>query len=259
QPVRADLPEALTADLTAIVPGSAEAARLKEALIAKGWWSQYLEVGIGPDPEVFTKGPVLSAVGSGDAVGIPAFSQWSNPEPELVLVVDSTGTIHGVTMGNDVNLRDIEGRSALLLGMAKDNNRSTAIGPLIRLFDETFGLEDARSLELRLTVTGDDGCKLTGVNSVGSLSRGFEDLVSAAHGRHHQYPDGFVLFTGTLFAPTEDRDAAGLGFTHHLGDVVMIANDHLGALRNTVGRSEDLPAWDYGIRTLFADIGAGQR
>lgn len=259
QSVRAELAEAVTADLTAIVPGSAEAARLKEALIAKGWWSQYLEVGIGPDPEVFTKGPVLSAVGSGDAVGIPAFSQWSNPEPELVLVVDSTGTIHGVTMGNDVNLRDVEGRSALLLGMAKDNNRSTAIGPLIRLFDETFGLEDARSLELRLTVTGDDGCKLTGVNSVGSLSRGFEDLVSAAHGRHHQYPDGFVLFTGTLFAPTEDRDAAGLGFTHHLGDVVMIANDHLGALRNTVGRSEDLPAWDYGIRTLFADIGAGQR
>ena len=259
QSVRAELAEAVTADLTAIVPGSAEAARLKEALIAKGWWSQYLEVGIGPDPEVFTKGPVLSAVGSGDAVGSPAFSQWSNPEPELVLVVDSTGTIHGVTMGNDVNLRDIEGRSALLLGMAKDNNRSTAIGPLIRLFDETFGLEDARSLELRLTVTGDDGCKLTGVNSVGSLSRGFEDLVSAAHGRHHQYPDGFVLFTGTLFAPTEDRDAAGLGFTHHLGDVVMIANDHLGALRNTVGRSEDLPAWDYGIRTLFADIGAGQR
>lgn len=259
QSVRQELAEAVTADLTAIVPGSAEAARLKEALIAKGWWSQYLEVGIGPDPEVFTKGPVLSAVGSGDAVGIPAFSQWSNPEPELVLVVDSAGAIRGVTMGNDVNLRDVEGRSALLLGMAKDNNRSTAIGPLIRLFDEGFGLEDARSLELMLTVTGDDGCELTGVNSVGSLSRRFEELVSAAHGRHHQYPDGFVLFTGTLFAPTQDRDAVGLGFTHHLGDVVTIANDRLGALRNTVGRCEDLPAWDYGIRALFADIGAGQR
>lgn len=259
QSVREELAEAVTADLSAIVPGSAEAARLKEALIAKGWWSQYLEVGIGPDPEVFTKGPVLSAVGSGDAVGIPAFSQWSNPEPELVLIVDSAGAIRGVTMGNDVNLRDVEGRSALLLGMAKDNNRSTAIGPLIRLFDEEFGLEDARSLELRLTVTGDDGSELTGINSVGSLSRRFEELVSAAHGRHHQYPDGFVLFTGTLFAPTEDRDAVGLGFTHHLGDVVTIANDRLGALRNTVGRCEDLPAWDYGIRALFADIGAGQR
>ncbi|WP_144589100.1 fumarylacetoacetate hydrolase family protein [Brevibacterium casei] len=259
QAVRDELASAVTADLAAIVPGSEQASRLKEALLAKGWWSQYLEVGIGPDPEVFTKGPVLSAVGTGDAVGIPAFSEWSNPEPELVLVVDSHGEIRGVTMGNDVNLRDVEGRSALLLGMAKDNNRSTAIGPLIRLFDDTFDLDAARALDLTLTVTGDSGYELRGVNSVRALSRPFEDLVAAAHGRHHQYPDGFVLFTGTLFAPTEDRGTAGLGFTHHLGDRVTIASDRLGVLANTVGGAEDLPTWDYGIRALFRDLAAGQR
>lgn len=259
QSVRDELAAAVTADLAAIAPGSEQAARLKQALLDKGWWSQYLEVGIGPDPEVFTKGPVLSAVGTGDTVGIPAFSEWSNPEPELVLVVDSHGDIRGVTMGNDVNLRDVEGRSALLLGMAKDNNRSTAIGPLIRLFDDTFDLDAARDLDLTLTVTGESGYELRGVNSVQALSRPFETLVSAAHGRHHQYPDGFVLFTGTLFAPTEDRDAPGLGFTHHLGDRVTIASDRLGVLTNTVGRAEDLPAWDYGIRALFRDLAAGQR
>jgi fumarylacetoacetate (FAA) hydrolase family protein len=257
--VRTELAAAVTADLAAIRPGSAEAARLKAALVAKGWWSQYLEVGLGPDPEVFTKGPVLSAVGSGDAVGIPAFSAWSNPEPELVLVADSHGRVHGVTMGNDVNLRDVEGRSALLLGMAKDNNRSTALGPLIRLFDATFDLADARGLDLTLTVTGDDGYTLSGINSVSALSRSFEELLAAAHGPHHQYPDGFVLFTGTLFAPTADRGEDGLGFTLRLGDVVTITSDRLGSLTNVVGRCEELPTWDYGIRSLLRDLASGQR
>nr|WP_284711025.1 fumarylacetoacetate hydrolase family protein [Brevibacterium sp. XM4083] len=257
--VRTELAAAVTADLAAIRPGSAEAARLKAALVAKGWWSQYLEVGLGPDPEVFTKGPVLSAVGSGDTVGIPAFSAWSNPEPELVLVADSHGRVHGVTMGNDVNLRDVEGRSSLLLGMAKDNNRSTALGPLIRLFDATFDLDDSRGLDLTLTVTGDDGYTLSGINSVSALSRSFEELLAAAHGPHHQYPDGFVLYTGTLFAPTADREEEGLGFTHRLGDVVTITGDRLGTLTNVVGRCEDLPTWDYGIRSLLRDLTSGQR
>jgi fumarylacetoacetate (FAA) hydrolase family protein len=252
--VRNAMRSELDLDLADIVPGSDEAARVKQFLSHRGWWSQYLEVGLGPDPEVFTKGPVLSSVGSGAAIGIPAFSHWNNPEPELVLIVTPGGRIAGVTLGNDVNLRDVEGRSALLLGMAKDNNRSTSLGPFIRLFDDAFSLEDAGELTIALNVTGADGFELEGINSVAALSRSFESLVDAAYGPHHQYPDGFALFTGTLFAPTEDRDAPGEGFTHRPGDVVTIGNPHLGTLVNAVARTEELPPWEYGIRTLWRDL-----
>lgn len=254
----AEVREAMAADvgidLGAIRPGSAEARAVKEKLQAEGWWSQYLEVGLGPDPEVFTKGPVLSAVGTGDVVGVPAFSEWNNPEPELTLVVTHTGRIAGVTLGNDVNLRDVEGRSALLLGMAKDNNRSTALGPLIRLFDDSFTVEDARSISIGLRVEGTDGYVLTGVNTCSALSRTFKQLVDATMGRHHQYPDGCVILTGTLFAPTEDRWVPGGGFTHALGDRVTVENPLLGKLINTVGRTEDLAPWTYGLRSFFADL-----
>lgn len=252
--VREQMQAEIGEDLSTVVPGSEEARRVKAALLERGWWSQYLEVGLGPDPEVFTKSPVLASVGSGSPIGIPSFSSWNNPEPELVLVLNSHGSPVGVTLGNDVNLRDVEGRSALLLGMAKDNNRSTAIGPFIRIFDETFSLDDARQMEITLTVEGPEGYTLQGLNAVSALSRSFEDLVRAAHGDHHQYPDGFILFTGTLFAPTEDRDVPGEGFTHKLGDVVTIANGSLGALVNQVGRAEELPRWSYGIRDLARDI-----
>lgn len=252
--VRNAMRSELDLDLADIVPGSDEAARVKQFLSHRGWWSQYLEVGLGPDPEVFTKGPVLSSVGSGAAIGIPAFSHWNNPEPELVLIVTPGGRIAGVTLGNDVNLRDVEGRSALLLGMAKDNNRSTSLGPFIRLFDDAFSLEDAGELTIALNVTGADGFELEGINSVAALSRSFESLVDAAYGPHHQYPDGFALFTGTLFAPTEDRDAPGEGFTHRPGDVVTIGNPRLGTLVNAVARTEELPPWEYGIRTLWRDL-----
>lgn len=252
--IRTQMQSEIGVDLSAVTPGGRESMVVKEALIERGWWSQYLEVGLGPDPEVFTKGPVLSAVGSGSSIGIPAFSSWNNPEPELVLVVNSHGGTVGVTLGNDVNLRDVEGRSALLLGMAKDNNRSTAIGPFIRIFDETFGIEDARGLEITLTVDGPEGYALNGLNSVAALSRRFEDLVAATFGDHHQYPDGFLLFTGTLFAPTQDRDAPGEGFTHKHGDVVTIANGHLGALINEVGPAEKLAPWTYGIGDLARDL-----
>ncbi|WP_291796934.1 fumarylacetoacetate hydrolase family protein [Brevibacterium sp.] len=260
QRIREEMQAAVGVDLGAVVPGSAEAAAVKEQLLALGWWSQYLEVGLGPDPEVFTKGPVLSAVGTGDAIGIPAFSAWNNPEPELTLVVTAEGRIAGVTLGNDVNLRDVEGRSALLLGMAKDNNRSTALGPVIRVFDEGFTLEDARTVSIELTVegapeaAGGDGYVLTGLNTCGSLSRTFERLVEAALGRHHQYPDGCVILTGTLFAPTEDRGVPGEGFTHAPGDRVTIENPLLGRLVNAVGRTEELAPWTYGTRALFADL-----
>lgn len=243
--------QSIGGSLTGIRPGSAEAARVKEVLVREGAWSQYLEVGIGPDPEVFTKAPVLSTMGCGQSIGIPHFSTWNNPEPELVLLVDHQGTIRGCTLGNDVNLRDVEGRSALLLGMAKDNNGSAAIGPFIRLFDESYTLDDAREETIRLTVQGADGYTLSGTNSVQRLSRPFEELVSAAFGRHHQYPDGFALFTGTLFAPNEDRDIPGMGFTHRLGDTVEISSSRLGRLTNTVARTEDLEPWVYGIGSLL--------
>ncbi len=241
----------LGGSIGSIRPGSAEAAAAKKVLIAEGLWSQYLEVGIGPDPEVFTKAPVLSSVGLGAGVGIPSFSTWNNPEPELVLIVTSKGAVVGATLGNDVNLRDVEGRSALLLGKAKDNNASSALGPLIRLFDGSFSLETLRQEEILLRVEGEDGYALEGRNSVARISRPFEELVAATYGSHHQYPDGFALFTGTLFAPTQDREEPGQGFTHRPGDLVTIRSSHLGALVNRVGAAEELPRWSYGLRELF--------
>lgn len=246
--------DALGGSLEGLRPGSVEASRVKEVLVREGFWSQYLEVGIGPDPEVFTKAPVLSAVGTGADIGIPGFSSWNNPEPELVLVVDSQGRIRGCTLGNDVNLRDVEGRSALLLGTAKDNNGSAALGPFVRLFNASYTLDDARQESIQLTVRGVDGYVLTGTNTVQRLSRPFEELVGAAYGNHHQYPDGFVLFTGTLFAPNEDRDTPGMGFTHKAGDVVEIGSDRLGTLTNMVKPTEDLAPWKFGIGSQLSYI-----
>lgn len=234
-----------------LVPGSEQAMELKTALQEAGVWSQYLEVGIGSDPEVFTKAPVLSAVGSLDQIGVLARSEWSNPEPELVLVADSTGRAVGATLGNDVNLRDIEGRSALLLGAAKDNNASCALGPFIRLFDERFTMDDARETEITLRIRGKDGFELSDVSRISEISRPLESLLSAVRGPHHQYPDGFVLFTGTPFAPIIDRAEIGQGFTHHDGDVVSISAPRLGELRNVVGRSEDVRPWTFGLSELF--------
>jgi fumarylacetoacetate (FAA) hydrolase family protein len=240
--------------LTNLKAGSPEAAKVKQALIDEGMWSQYLEVGIGPDAEVFTKAPVLSSVGWGADVGLHPISTWNNPEPEIVLAVNSRGEIKGAALGNDVNLRDVEGRSALLLGKAKDNNASCSIGPFIRLFDAGYSLDDVRNAELDLKVTGQDGFVLHGKSSMSKISRDPTDLVKQTVGAHHQYPDGFMLFLGTLFAPTQDRDAPKQGFTHKIGDVVEISSAGLGALVNTVRLSTECPPWTFGISALMSNL-----
>lgn len=253
--LRDDLQALIGTDLSKITPGSAEAMALKEALQARGGWSQYMEVGIGPDAEVFTKAQPLSSVGFGTPVGLHESSQWNNPEPEIVLAVDSRGQVRGATLGNDVNLRDVEGRSALLLGKAKDNNASCSLGPFIRLFDDHFDMDSVRNCQVSLRIEGeDDDFLLQGESDMREISRDPLDLVGQTIGEHHQYPDGFMLFLGTMFSPIQDRDGEGQGFTHHLGDRVTIATPSLGALVNTVGRSDQLPPWTYGIRELMRHL-----
>lgn len=254
--IREQCTDILGDSLRAVVPGSDKALELKDALIREGIWSQYLEVGIGTDAEVFSKCQAMSSVGFGASIGLHPISTWNNPEPEVVLAVDSGGRIKGATMGNDVNLRDVEGRSALLLGKAKDNNASCAIGPMIRLFDDSYSLADVGQAELTLRVSGEDGFVLHGTSSMAEISRAPEDLVAQACGPHHQYPDGFMLMLGTLFAPTQDRDTPGEGFTHKLGDLVEITNPALGRLANTVRLSTQCPPWTFGTSALMKNLAA---
>jgi fumarylacetoacetate (FAA) hydrolase family protein len=254
--IRARITDILGSDLRAVRPGSPEARRLKEHLIEEGAWSQYLEVGIGPDAEIFTKAPPMAAVGTGVEIGIHPVSSWNNPEPEVVLAIDSRGRIKGATLGNDVNLRDVEGRSALLLGKAKDNNASCALGPFLRLIDDTFSLDDIRSAEVRLEVRGEDGFTLKGHSSMSAIARDIEDLAAQAIGPHHQYPDGLVLMLGTMFAPIEDRDAEGRGFTHKEGDVVVIASSRLGLLVDRVRPTDRVAPWTFGAGALMRNLAA---
>ena len=256
QSIREKIGRSIGDNLRNVKAGSAEAAQLKDALIEENLWSQYLEVGIGPDAEVFSKAQVLSAVGPGADVGLHPISTWNNPEPEVVVTVNSKGRIVGATLGNDVNLRDVEGRSALLLSKAKDNNASASIGPMIRLFDESYSLDDVRKAELNLTVTGEDGFVLTGQSSMSEISRDPEELVMQSCGAHHQYPDGFMLYLGTLFAPTQDRDVPGEGFTHKLGDMVRISAEGLGVLENRVRLSTECPPWTFGASHLMRNLAA---
>jgi fumarylacetoacetate (FAA) hydrolase family protein len=251
--IRGRLEERVGGSIRSVVPGSPEAAALKQALIDDGLWSQYLEVAIGPDAEVFTKAPILSTVGLGAEIGVRSDSTWNNPEPEIVLIVDSSGQAVGATLGNDVNLRDFEGRSALLLGKAKDNNASCALGPLIRLFDDGYSMDDVRAADVELVIDGPENYRLEGVSNMAQISRDPLDLVRQTLSEH-QYPDGFALFLGTLFAPVQDRDEPGRGFTHKVGDVVAISNPRLGRLVNKVVTSRDAAPWTEGVASLMTNL-----
>ncbi len=257
--VRQAILDTLGEDLSKVRPGSQETKELKAKLIEQGIWSQYLEVGIGPDAEVFTKAQPMSSVGYGAQIGIHPESKWNNPEPEIVLAVSNTGNIVGATLGNDVNLRDFEGRSALLLGEAKDQNGSCSIGPLVRFFDDSFSIEDVKACEVSLEIVGADGFRTSGKNKMAEISRSPEALVKQAIGENHQYPDGLMLFLGTMFAPTEDRDKEGEGFTHHLGDRVTISTPDLGQLVNWVNHCNDIPRWEFGITELLRFLQASKR
>ena len=252
--IRKSLGDEIGASISSVKPGSPEAMRVKESLVKRNLWSQYLEVGIGPDAEVFTKAQPMSAVGLGAEIGIHPASCWNNPEPELVMVVNPDGDIVGATLGNDVNLRDFEGRSALLLGRGKDNNGSCAIGPFIRLFDRHFNLDDARATQIEIEVTGGDGFNLHGISDLTKISRDIADLVGQTINPHHQYPDGLMLFLGTMFAPIQDRGAPGQGFTHKLGDLVTIRASRLGTLVNRVNHTDKIPRWNFGSQALFRNL-----
>ncbi|TIT64442.1 MAG: fumarylacetoacetate hydrolase [Mesorhizobium sp.] len=252
--IRADIAGLIGHDLSKLKPGSPEAMEIKAKLISRGAWSQYLEVGIGPDAEIFTKCQPMASVGFGADVGLHPVSTWNNPEPEIAMIAASSSKIVGATIGNDVNLRDVEGRSALLLGKAKDNNASASLGPFIRLFDDTFSIAEVKQAVVRLKVEGEDGFSLEGASSMAEISRSPEELVAAAMGPHHQYPDGLALYLGTMFVPSKDRGEKGKGFTHKVGDIVTISSEKFGALVNRVRLSPDCPHWTYGASHLMRDL-----
>jgi len=245
--IRAVVHAAIGDNLKDIEPGSPQTEILKAKLIAQGIWSAYLEVGIGPDVEVFTKSQPMSAIPCGSQLGVLETSQWNNPEPEVAFLVSPQGSFLGAALANDVNLRDYEGRSSLLLGKAKDQNGSCPIGPMFRLFDDSYSLDDAANTEVNLSIVGEDGFCSTGENRMSEISRSVDSIIKQVCNGSHQYPDGIAIMLGTMFAPTEDRGEEGMGFTHKVGDRVEISSPKLGKLVNWVNYCHEIPEWSYGI------------
>ncbi len=128
------------------------------------------------------------------------------------------------------------------------------IGLFKRLFDTAFSLDEVRQAILSLTVSSADGLTLEGSSSMSQISRDPQDLVRQMMGPHHQYPDGAVLFLGTLFAPVKDRDTVGVSFTHKEGDIVCISSPHLGTLVNRMQRTGACAPWTFGVSHLMRNL-----
>jgi len=222
--------------------------------LGTGAGKSYIEVGLGPKAEIFTKAQPMSSVGHGADAGYLEESKWNNPEPEVVLVTNSRKEIVGAALGNDVNHRDIEGMSELLLGECKDQNASCAVGPFIRLIDKTsFKQEDIDTMKVEVHVKGTDGFELYSDSSMEKISRKPEELVNQMF-KQHQYPDGAVLFCGTMFSPVKDRDEPTKGFTHKVGDHVTIRSDKLGSLTNRMDYTQNVEPWIYGVGKLMQNL-----
>jgi len=237
-----------------ILPGSEEAARLRTALMEDGLWNDTLEVGFGPDVELFTKAQPLSAVGTGAEIAVLPTSKQTFAEPEVVLMLNADGKICGATLGCDMTARDVEARSLLLLGRAKDQNATCAVGPFIRLFDQTFSLPNVQGMNLTYAFEGADDAVFTDTGSMDQIGRGLITLARQVVNEHHGYPDGVALFTGCMFKAPSSRGASDTPFTHQVGDVVIIKASPLGTLINRVNTTDKVRPWSFGMSDLMANL-----
>ncbi len=174
-------------------------------------------------PELFFKSLPEKVAGPDDTVGIRADAQWSVPEPELALVINSRGELAGFTIGNDMSSRDLEGENLLYLPQAKIYEHSCALGPCITVATSET---EARSWTIRLTITRNGQPVFQGETSVGQIKRSFTELVDYLCRSQH-FPHGVVLLTGTGIVPPDD-------FTLRANDEITIGISGVGTLTNVV-------------------------